>query len=369
MSLIIIAGSSHHNTLSVVRAIGSTTGKVQLFIIGDNRSYISKSKYVTSTIYFNNVSALIEHLISHIEAYKGASIISCSDVVSQALDSAPLVVWDNINFFRCKKKTLLTTLMDKSTQVKIANNIGFNTPASVKISDANHLNNTIPLPCILKPSESYKGCKRIILCNNYDELKKALSQFPPEVEVLAQEYIHKQYEIVIPGFANTDKIIVPGIIRKYRDISGATTYSRVMPFDESTKSLNEQVRRFITEIKYEGLFGFEFIFDGNRFYFIELNLRNDATCCSFIPAGINLPAMYISELDDKKKYSVTDSYDSIVEFNDFSFVLRHEVPVNDWLRSLKNCKCKYYYSREDIKPFISALFYWINNWTFKKVFK
>lgn len=368
MNRIIIAGSSHHNTLSVVRAIGLTSNKVELFIIGERTSYISRSKYVTTAEYFNNVSDMIEHLISHVEEYSEASIISCSDVVSQALDSSPDTIWNNLNFFRCKGKGLLTQLMDKSIQVKYANSIGLNTPVSIKLLTGSHYNN-IPLPCILKPSESYKGGKRIIICNNIDEFENALSQFPPEVEILAQEYIHKQYEIVIPGFANIDNIIVPGIIRKFRDVSGATTYSRVLPFDETTKILEEQVKKFIAEIEYEGLFGFEFIFDGNQFYFIELNLRNDATCYSFIPAGINLPAMCISKLGDIKNYNVIDSYDSIVEFNDFSFVLRHEISIRNWFNALKNSKCKYYYTREDIKPFISALFFWINNWTFKRIFK
>lgn len=368
MSRIIIAGSSHHNTLSVVRAIGLTSNKVELFIIGDKRSYISKSKYVTSTAYFNDATAMIEYLLSHLEEYNKASIISCSDAVSQALDSAPDEIWNKIKFFRCKEKGSLTQLMDKSIQVKYANSIGLNTPVSIKLLTDSHSNN-IPFPCILKPSESYIGGKQLIICNNIDEYKNALSHFHQGIEILVQEYIPKQYEIVIPGFANKNNIIIPGIIRKYRDVSGATSYSRVIPFDDTTKTLEEKVKEYIADIKYEGLFGFEFIFDGNEFYFIELNLRNDATSCSLIPAGFNLPAMCISEPGDSNNLSVKDSYDSIVEFNDFSFVLRRQVSIREWLKVLKNSKCKYYYSQGDMKPFLSAMLYWVNNWTFKKIFK
>ena len=61
---IIIIGTNHHNTLSMVRCFGEEERKVSLYIYGDDNSYIALSKYVEEVSYFKTAEeASSEHAI------------------------------------------------------------------------------------------------------------------------------------------------------------------------------------------------------------------------------------------------------------------------------------------------------------------
>lgn len=48
MKNIILIGVTHHNTLTMVRCLGKVGYGIDLYIYGDNNSYIRYSKYVTN---------------------------------------------------------------------------------------------------------------------------------------------------------------------------------------------------------------------------------------------------------------------------------------------------------------------------------
>ena len=118
----------------------------------------------------------------------------------------------------------------------------------------------------------------------------------------------------------------------------------------------------LRKIGYEGLFGVEAIFDGNKYVFIELNLRNDATCYSMAVAGANLPAMYIDYiLGNKMVLHDISEITSMVESQDFSHVLRREIGFSQWVKEFRSAKCKFLYNKRDKTPLFACLFDRITN--------
>ena len=197
------------------------------------------------------------------------------------------------------------------------------------------------------------GGKQIAICHEEQEVRQAVDSAPISWQI--QEMVNKEAEIVLAGVAVGSDVIIPGYVHKHRELKGGTTYSTILPLDERMKKLVEQAKEMIRAIGYEGLFGFEFIFDGNEYFFLELNLRNDATCYAYKMAGINLPLLYIERKeqgDCPLDLHQIERLDSMVEPNDFSFVRSGKVGLWKWLQQLKHSKCKYLYDRRDLKPFL-----------------
>lgn len=111
-----------------------------------------------------------------------------------------------------------------------------------------------------------------------------------------QELRKNEHEIVLPGLITKDEIFVPGYILKHREFLGGTTYSSVKKHNTTTEQLAAYSATMLRKIGYVGLFGVEAMFNGKDYVFIELNLRNDATCYSMAVAGVNLPAMYVDSV-------------------------------------------------------------------------
>ena len=110
----------------------------------------------------------------------------------------------------------------------------------------------------------------------------------------------------------------------------------------------------IKKIGYEGLWGIECIKQGDKYYFLELNMRNDATTYAMKVAGVNLPFLYLQLLENISSPIALNPVriiDSMVEFNDFNFVLKGKVGLFRWIREYKKAECKYYYSVVDLTPF------------------
>lgn len=365
MKQIIIIGSNHHNTLSMVRCIGKQYNELILILVGEE-GYVAKSKYIRQCIVIKDDFELRSLIERRRELFSNSIIISCSDTSVQVLDNCRKILPINAVYFSCSTPGRITEMMDKTEQVKLAKKLGFRVPQTIEvISGSTWDSELIQYPCIVKPNQSYIGGKHIEICHNLEDLHQAISLFPKGISLQIQKYIIKKFEIVIPGFSSGNIIKTPAYILKHRDCSGATTFSSVKIIGDRELQLIEKIQSLIHTIEYDGLFGFEFIYDGNDYYFIELNLRNDATCFSIAKAGYNIPGKYI--------FSKTNDYDnidykikeikSIVEFNDFSFVLQKKLGLWRWIKDLRSAECKYYYDTEDIKPFL----FWMYNKFIKRI--
>lgn len=357
---IVIIGTSHHNTYSTVRCFGERGIQPNLIIYGCKDSYILSSKYLAKYHIAKDAQDAIKCLVDQHNAGEVKTIvIPCSDEIVHLLNKSYTQLKEYFHFFNCGADGLLTTFMNKSVQVKRAKEAGISIPLSIEgyAKEINH--EEVCYPCIIKPLESINGGKNIKVCNNSRELIDNLKHFKQDAKVLVQEYIKKDYEIVLLGLALGEEVFIPGLIHKHRDIQGSTTFATVESIDEINPDIIDSCKRLCKSFNYEGLFGIEMIKRGKDHFFIEMNLRNDATTYALSTAGINLPIAYY-------KYITNDNYiieiqkkvntiNSIVEFNDCIHILKGQLSPLQWVKDLKGSCCKYFYNKEDIKPFYKKL--------------
>lgn len=357
MRTILVIGSAHHNTLGMLRCLGAAGFMVDLVLIGGSKKFLSKSRYVRKLFILSNLDKLQELLdINYNKETEKPIIISCTDAVASFLDIKYEELKSKFHFFNSGIAGCLTAYMDKESQVELAKEVGIQVPQSYVYRST--ISNTI-FPCLLKPLQSSKGGKQIIICKNKEELIEGLSSFEKSIDVLVQQYIEKEYEIVILGLSVNGNITIPGYIFKHRDFDGGTLYSTVKPIDSLSENIVDRCKDMIHKMNYEGLFGIELIYSKKHYYFIEVNLRNDATTYALAMAGVNLPELYVKAKTENYQISDTLSVkeiNSIVEFNDFKHRKDFGVSIFRWLKDFFSASCKYYFNWHDPMPFFYAPF-------------
>lgn len=354
---IIIIGTNHHNTLSMVRCFGEEGLMVILYIYGDNNSFIASSVYVETVSYFHSANDAVNSIANLSEKeYTKPIVIACSDEVSSLMDNRYDELIHKCYFFNAGKAGRITYYMDKQQQLELAKQCGFSTPNVSIDAFPNDINiDDVNFPCLVKPRESIHGGKNIAICRNSKELKNILCKYSSLYKVLVQDYIQKDYEIVIIGLSLDGDIFIPGFVQKHREDKGGTTYSTVKPLCELEPHLVNACKQLIRKIGYMGLWGIECLIQGENYFFIELNMRNDATTYAMKIAGVNLPYIFSLIVESKKpkiEYQVANTINAIVEFNDFNFVLKGKVCLFKWLKEYNNSECKYFHSSKDPMPYI-----------------
>lgn len=351
---VIIIGITHHNTLSMIRCFGKKGVKVHVILHGDTEgSYIAKSTYINCIHFVDSAEDAIRELTAlYGNEDERDIVISSSDEIASLLDQNYHFLSRRFWFFNCGTQGCLTSLMDKYTQIEIAAKAGFDVPQSKVCS-----NNDCDIkfyPCILKPLESIHGGKKIYICANEKSLNESLINFHDGEQIIAQRYINKEAEYVVVGLRVNNETIIPAYIEKHRETKGATSYSTVKRIERLPKSVVESSIRLVEEMNYEGLFGIELMLQDGKYYFCEINLRNDATTYAVSVAGVNLPYIYMLA---KKGYNYCNELrkirelDSMVESNDFRNMLKCKVAPNRWWKEYKRCECLYFKDPNDMKPY------------------
>lgn len=355
MGKIIIIGVDHHNTLSMVRCFGESGYRVILIVYGDKESYVAKSKYIEKAYIVQSASDALSALIQICSSEElKPVVITCPDEISSMMDLRYEEFKDLCYFFNAKKAGRVTHYMDKQVQLKLANDVGFNVPSSLESLPTEVDYSSVKYPCFVKPKESIHGGKNLARCDDERQLRHSLKKYPDNLNVLIQDFLQKDYEIVIPGLTVRGSTHIPGFIKKHREFRGGTTYSTVYPISWLDPEIVESCKRMVGLIQYEGLWGIELIKNDGGYWFVELNLRNDATSYALSVAGANLPMAYyesaVSE-DKKIEFETVREINSMVEFEDFNFVVKGKVSPWKWYSQIKHSECRYLYSENDKGPY------------------
>lgn len=354
MSSIIILGSEHHNTVGTIRCFTDKGIQVAAFICGVKTSYIRKMRYLKEIKYFEDCESAIIELSK--EKYHGAIVINCTDESALMLDKYKKDLGFKVSFFHTQDPKGIKYYMDKSVQAKIAASININIPKSWSVtSDVN----AECFPCIIKPLATINGGKHIEICHNINEYNQAVNSFET-CPVTVQEFIEKEEEIVLLGSVIGDEVIIPGYVHKIREFQGGTNYSIVYPTNALPYEIVYKTKRLLHKMNYEGLFGVEYIRKGDAYYFVEVNLRVDATTYALAVAGVNLPYifyLYKTNQDYKKESgNPIASIHSEVEIRDlYNAVVKNKMCICTWYRQFMTSECKYYYRKGEIWFFLSAL--------------
>jgi predicted ATP-grasp superfamily ATP-dependent carboligase len=223
-------------------------------------------------------------------------------------------------------------------------------------------NSSIGYPIIIKPLYSYSGSKEMIrICNNPEELCFVISKNRVG-KFLIQKYIQVIKEVGIQGVIGYDSsdVQIPGIVHKIRkavSAQGSTTYAEL---NDDFLDINlENIKEFIRNIGFKGIFDIEMVSDGNDYYFIEFNFRNGAYGYAYTRGGANLPLYwYNSCFGNIEHLKNINSLKYMNESADFAHVKCGEISLFKWIGEFIATDTKAIVNFKDPKPFLAKLRFW-----------
>lgn len=352
---VIVIGGNHHNTLGVVRSLGQRGIGVELIIIGDiYHKYVSTSKYVVSHHALLVAEELSAYLLFRKKRDEKEVIISCSDEVTEHLNSFVDILSPFYYLPGTKKQGDLIPTMDKTTMIQLADKNGLRSPLFWRLPEEK---NRIFFPCISKTCISSHGSKQDIkVFYSIEELDSFLERVKGEIFI--QEFVDKKEEIQLIGCSlrGGADIIIPGMSRIIRSQSNTNTgFLEYGPIDPFYNQIIVKCKSFLMDCDYSGLFSLEFLRDKkDNVYFLEINFRNDGNAFCVTAAGVNLPMIWykgIRGLDYSDELHPVKRVLVMPEFQDFKLVLQGKIKLLQWLKDLKNTDAFLDWDRTDVRPF------------------
>lgn len=361
----IVLGPNHNNTLGLVWSLGEAGHNVILLLYKSDKNYVDASKYVTKTVY-------IDH---------GADIISLIKDISHSLDSKPIVLVTNdvdatlLNkhfselspycyFEGGRADGSINDYRDKEKGERLAIKCGFIIPTTNVILRPKELSNvSMKYPLFIKANNSISGWKSAMKkCDTYEEAESFVNSLPQDYFPLqVQEFIEKEYELMLLGCSlyGGKRVICPVANRKIRQYppntgGGSWSLSIEVAASEELRQLADKVANYLKEIEYSGNFSAEFLFCGGKFYFLEINLRNDGTSWLSTCSGYNLPDMVARSFVDENVSSDGCVFHHMHYMNilwDLNYVRDDSISWIKWMRQFNRETCYSHYNKKDKRPF------------------
>jgi len=367
MNDIIVIGGNHHNTLSVLRALGeySKIGEdvlvIKLLVVTKSQNpYVRYSKYIKSFERVNNEDELPSILLEKYTAKSKPIIIACSDAIASCLDMNHDLLSKHFKIPGASTQGKVTNLMDKGCMAKLAVESGLNVPNSVEFATSDLTEEFVDkfsYPCITKPLVSKNGSKADIhIFYRPQEFKQFLGKFESD-RIQIQSYIEKNIEFQLIGCSinGGETVIIPGasvILRQPQNTN--TGFLRYIP---GFKANYESCKRFLRAADFSGLFSMEFLRgkDGKD-YFMETNFRNDGNAICVTASGMNLPYIWVKACagEDTSEYINSCQMSEVLvmpEFNDSKNVLNRTISPFRWLKDVCHTDRFMEFSKHDQKPF------------------
>lgn len=365
--VVIVIGNDHTNTLGIVQVLGRSGNVMRAYLWGAKTGFVKSSNYIDKVYSAKDEQACVELILKN-EAAPGVRI-----PIIATCDSAALVLERNKTdltpffIFEYSKTYSIEHLLSKEYQVKYAMAAGFNVPRTWTLEDGSPI---IPedllFPCLIKPQISSQGAKvDIRICKSIKDLKINLKTLKHTKRVIIQQYIERDYEISILGVGlKTGEVIIPCVENKltlYPKNVGLECLANMQPLEDD--KIIRPIKNLIKDIGYVGPFSVEMMHCrlDNRFYFTEINLRNDGANSLVYKFGVNLPLNHIEDLLDlpiTKFDSFAPGY-YIWDMHHFLSLVHRELSFLQWLSDLKKSKGFMTYFHDDKKPFFKQYTNWL----------
>lgn len=370
----IVLGANHNNALGLVRSLGESNNKVYVLLYKDFINYVALSKYVTKCYYIDRQHSKVEQIINICKTLESKPLLfSTSDEDATYINDnasllAPYCFFEggiDINKYRNKDASNI-----------IAKQCGLCIPKTHVLQSCEQTISDIAIPAIIKANNSIKGGKSLLhRIDNLEQLYTSLKNIPSDCyPVQVQEYIKKEYELMLLGCSLSEGTIVfcPVAQRKYRFYpneynAGSFSCSINPTSDQKLISLQEKVSQYMKRIKYTGLFSAEFVYKDGVYYFCEINLRNDGTSYIATKSGYNLPNILCNFYNNGNTNLIGTFSSShyMVNISDFGNVLKKRISIWTWIKDFGLANCYSHYNKRDIIPYIGFLLSFI----IKKILK
>lgn len=378
MNKVIVFGISLQNTLGLIRSVGEK-GIPVILLLELNQyapNYVLYSKYVTQVHKVKNGDEAIDVLLEQYLGEKEKSILLCgSDTAIAVLDANYDKLKDNFCIFNIhNQQGKINHFLNKLSTFEYAQKSGLNVIKTWHVTDIHLLPDDIVYPCLVKGNNSTGSTKGDLrICYTEEELLNGLRE---GVDYLVQEYIEKDYELNVNGFSynHGKNVYIPAVIRKLRDsLYRQGEFLRLDNVDEYPNLNVDALKTFVGLIGYEGLFSIELLCRDNKFYFLEINLRNDGLGYLYTCAGVNYPYLWIKyntgELTDGYINSIVckTPYYCMLE-KDFNNVIERKISLGKWCSDFFKSDCFYILSKSDPMPFMYSTYVHIRQ-AIKKVLR
>ena len=361
MNQVIVFGNDHTNSLGVIQSLGLAGYKSIGLLFGDKTGYVKASKYTERIISGSNPQICIDELLKQsFETDSKIPIIACCDDAALTLDKNSDRLKNHFVFEYASNYTF-DFLFQKENQVKIATEVGFYVPKSWNLHGVEQIPDDVIFPCIIKPLVSCQG--DIHICYTKEELEKKLGKLKYTKQVLLQQYIDKDYEISILGCRLSDgSCLLPVVEKKlslYPKNVGLSCFAEMQKLTD--KGIIDCITNLVNVIGYVGLFSVEMMhckIDG-RFYFTEINLRNDGAESFVTKYGANLP---LNHLEDLMGLPLTKQIEEkpgcyIHDMHHLRSLLCGDISIFTWIKEIRKSKGFLMYYKEDKKPFFRQYIY------------
>lgn len=360
-----ILGNDHTNTLGLVQSAYLAGYTPVSYTWGLKTGIVSASRYSAGVYHFSSPQDCIDAIIESGKDLSYRVPILC------ACDTAAIMVEENRSRFNGKfvsqySKTIPVSIsQEKKLQVKYAEEAGFNVPGSFSLGQGEDFPAELPFdaPYIYKALKSIEGSKSdLTICDTKESLIEKVSfTLEKTPRVLIQYYIEHDYEISILGCATSGgEVIIPAVENKlyiFPKNVGLECLAEIRPLED--EQIRSAIKSLIKKIGYVGLFSVEMMHskrDG-KFYFTEINLRNDGANSFIRKYGINLPAIHLADLqgEDYKKMLVPEKVHPgfyIWEMHHFYSLLHGDINLVTWAKEIFLSKGALVFEVRDPMPFI-----------------
>lgn len=294
--VVIIFGSPLRTTTGLIRSLyGHGYHIVVILEPCDKKSSTMQYSRLIDELFFLDK---LENAINIILRFKNEeykpSVLFSSDSSVLLLDKYYEQLRDGFHFFNAGEQGRISTYLNKINTFPIAEEAGLSLIKTWVVKDVHKIPTDITFPCLTKGSNSTASDKSDMhICRDRKELETSLRD---GVEYLIQEYIKKEYELDFVGLAyNHGKdVYIPAVVRKIRDdLFRQSVYIRLDDVRDYANFDPEIIKKFLGKIGYEGIFSIETIYCNGKYYFLEINLRNDGCQWIYTAAGINYPLLWV----------------------------------------------------------------------------
>lgn len=297
---VIIFGSPLITTISLVKSLyGYGYSIIEIIEPCDKHMCsLQYSRYVDKVYFLEKLEDGIDIILKYKDPNNIIPILCSSDSSILLLDQNYNLLKDSFYFFNANEQGRICFYLNKINTFPVAEKAGLTVIKTWLVNDIYNLPDDITFPCLTKGNNSTESGKDdMYICQNAEELKACLHD---GVEYLIQEYIKKEYELDFVGLAynHGNDVYIPAVVRKLRDdIHRQSVFVRLDDINEYPNFDLNIINRFIKEIHYEGIFSIETIFSNGKYYFLEINLRNDGCQCVYRAAGINYPLLWVKYVE------------------------------------------------------------------------
>ncbi len=358
---VIVIGSSHHNTLGVIRSLGEKGLRPFLVLRGSgDKGGITKSRYIAKWWQCGTDAECLECLLDNFPSETQKPVlISTTDPSTQLLDRCRTELEDKFYLPICNGQYGTTTLMDKSVIFRLAADCGIDVPRSW-IVRGRAIDPKIEYPCFAKPLSSLTGHKSdICVCKDAEALRHLVTSSEHCEDYLVQEKIDAEREISILGMVSYDRrhIVFSGCIDKLRTAGFGSSTFAVMLDNSFFRAEMDKLERLLKLTGYTGLFSAEYLQCRGKYYFLEVNFRNDGN--GYVPtaAGLNLPYLWYRscvEGSDGNQEVSAPSYPCyfMSDIGDFmDNVHKGKMSFGAWNKDRRQADCFLLYNKADNAPF------------------